>query len=276
MTYLFFRKPFFCKLKNQFPKETGYNKAICRSIAPNMYNCSIILSSLVFYTGKFSNQSRVLTLIFDKCIRLFSIANGVLSVKANERARLELFIRTRIIAFLSFILHIMILAQNIKGEDMNAMQKRFQLVLSFFPAFFIWFLTLIMNYSDIRYLFSRLDLPALMPGRFLYIFLWLIIYLVLGAATYNMLDSRAFEDQKRNALLLYYGGILLNFLWPFVFWQMRRYGLAFIILILLDLSIAPCIISYHRIRSIAGTLMIIAGVWYLFLTYWNFAIILLN
>lgn len=159
---------------------------------------------------------------------------------------------------------------------MRTTQQRFQLMASFIPGVFIWLITLIMNYTDMRRIFLKLHLPFLMPGRFLYIFLWLIIFLMLGAATYDMLQSRAFEDQKRNALLLYYGGMLLNIVWPFVFWQLRRFGLAFLILMLLDLSMAACIISYHRIRSLAGTLMLACGVWYLFLTYLNLGIIILN
>ena len=123
-------------------------------------------------------------------------------------------------------------------------------------------------------IYKHLNLPPLSPPGFIFPIVWTILYILMGIGAYFIIISDS--STRTEALRTYALQLVLNFLWTIVFFNMRNFFLAFIILIALWALIIKMIITFKDIKPIAGYLQIPYLLWVTFAGYLNFMVFILN
>ena len=118
--------------------------------------------------------------------------------------------------------------------------------------------------------------PPLSPPGWVFPVVWSILYLLMGLASWRIWKGDATMDQKRKALGLYAAQLLLNLLWPIVFFRWQLFLAALILLIGLWVLIFLTIRAFSKIDEKAADLLIPYLLWVSFAVYLNFGIFLLN
>lgn len=118
--------------------------------------------------------------------------------------------------------------------------------------------------------------PPLSPPGWVFPAVWSILYLLMGYASYRVLESDAPKEDIRKALTLYGLQLAANFLWPLLFFGAGWFLLSFFWLIALWVLIFLTIRAFSRIDETAGNLLIPYILWVTFAAYLNFGIYLFN
>ncbi len=124
--------------------------------------------------------------------------------------------------------------------------------------------------------FSSLIKPPLSPPAWLFPVVWTILYVLMGIASYLVLQSGESHQTINKALRVYGLQLAVNFFWSIIFFNLSSYLFAFIWLVLLWVLILVTLVRFYRISVTAGYLLIPYLVWVTFAGYLNFAIYLLN
>ena len=125
-------------------------------------------------------------------------------------------------------------------------------------------------------IYTVLNKPPLAPPGWLFPVVWSILYLLMGYASYRVLESGAGEEERHKALLLYAAQLLANFIWPLLFFGGMWLTASFLWLILLWVLILLTIKAFSAIDEAAGNLLIPYILWVTFAGYLNFGFLLLN
>lgn len=118
--------------------------------------------------------------------------------------------------------------------------------------------------------------PPLSPPGWVFPVVWSILYLLMGYASYRVLESGATQEEIKKALTLYGLQLSANFIWPLLFFGGGWLLLSFFWLILLWVLIFLTIRAFSSIDETAGNLLIPYILWVTFAAYLNFGIYLLN
>lgn len=123
-----------------------------------------------------------------------------------------------------------------------------------------------MNYGD-------MVKPPLSPPSYIFPIVWTILYILMGISYFV-----ATKDKENNKELdqIYLLQLLVNFMWPIIFFVLKMYFTAFLWIILLLILVIVMIKELLKINKISGYLQIPYLIWLLFATYLNIGIFLLN
>lgn len=121
--------------------------------------------------------------------------------------------------------------------------------------------------------FKTVQKPPLTPPEKLFPFVWTILYLMMGLASYIVLTL---NKPKLLGLILYGIQLFFNFFWPILFFNKQLYLFSFIWLIIMWLLILAVTVFFYRNTRLAGYLMIPYLLWTAFAGYLNFGVYLLN
>ena len=124
--------------------------------------------------------------------------------------------------------------------------------------------------------YGHLNQPPLSPPGWVFPLVWTVLYLLMGYASYRVLSSDAEKEQIRQALTFYGIQLLLNFLWPIVFFGFGWYWAAFIVLLGLWVFIYLTMHLFGNIDDTAENLLIPYLLWVTFAGYLNLGVALLN
>lgn len=124
--------------------------------------------------------------------------------------------------------------------------------------------------------YSELVRPPLSPPAWVFPAVWTILYALMGISAYIIHSAKAYDDEKRKALTVYWVQLFVNFSWSIVFFRMRLLNTAAIVIIALLIIIAVMIKMFLKIRPIAGYINIPYLVWVAFAAYLNIATAILN
>lgn len=122
--------------------------------------------------------------------------------------------------------------------------------------------------------YEQLRQPPLAPPSWVFPVVWVILYALMGAASYQVYSEKS--DLRRGALVLYAVQLAVNFLWTLVFFRFRAIGAAAAILILLNVILVLTTVQFWKIRKSAGWLMLPYLLWTLFASYLNLGVYFLN
>ena len=122
--------------------------------------------------------------------------------------------------------------------------------------------------------FENVIKPPLTPPSWLFPLCWTILYVLMGVASYLVAVSD--EILRGNALLFYGVQLILNFVWPLIFFDLSLYLLAFVWLVILWAIILVTMLKFYKITERAGDLMLPYILWVTFAGYLNFGVFLLN
>jgi len=121
--------------------------------------------------------------------------------------------------------------------------------------------------------YETLQKPFLAPPSILFPIVWTIIYILMGVS-YAILKSKNLIDRETNTI--YYTQLIVNLLWPIIFFVLKWRLFAGIWIILLVTLVLNMVIKFYNKNNTAGLLQIPYLLWTLFATYLNFSIYLLN
>ena len=115
--------------------------------------------------------------------------------------------------------------------------------------------------------------PPLSPPAVIFPIVWTILYILMGISYFLATKD---DDNNKELDQIYLLQLLLNFLWPIIFFVLEMYFTAFLWIILLLILVIVMIKELLKNNKISGYLQIPYLMWLLFATYLNFGITLLN
>ena len=125
-----------------------------------------------------------------------------------------------------------------------------------------------------REFYSTINTPDFAPPGIVFPIVWPILYLLMGISSYIIYTSGS--EQTKDAMISYAIQLFFNFAWSIIFFRFHEFGLAFLWLILLWVSILLMIIKFSKINKVAALLQIPYLLWVTFAGVLNLAIFLLN
>lgn len=155
-------------------------------------------------------------------------------------------------------------------------QKIHLFILAMLPSVLVGILSSILTMQHARVVYEQLKKPPFSPPGYVFPIVWTILYIGMGVATYYVFRSNIFPEDKRMAIMVYSAQLLLNFIWPIVFFNLRLYGLAVLVICFLWFLIFINTIIYYRICKKAGYILVVYLVWVGYALYLNFGVALLN
>ena len=124
--------------------------------------------------------------------------------------------------------------------------------------------------------FQTLVKPPLAPSGWLFPVVWTILYTLMGISAYLIQTSSADPEVKSDALMIYRYQLIVNFLWPVLFFSFGWYLFAFAWILLLWGLVILMIWDFSKISKTAAYLNIPYLIWLTFAAYLNGAIWWLN
>ena len=111
--------------------------------------------------------------------------------------------------------------------------------------------------------FAALEKPFIMPPGWVFGFAWTILYVLMGVAVAMVLAEPP-SERRRNALILFFAQLALNFAWPPVFFAGHDITLAKYLIYVMAVIAAGAAGQFYRLRKPAGLLMIPYLAWLIF------------
>lgn len=123
--------------------------------------------------------------------------------------------------------------------------------------------------------YESLRKPAFTPPGALIGVVWSILYALMAFAGWIAWRERGLRG---NALpfVLFALQLALNAAWSMLFFGLRRPGLAFVDILLLEAAIVATLVAFWRVRPLAGALLVPYVAWVGFASYLNLALWRLN
>ena len=119
--------------------------------------------------------------------------------------------------------------------------------------------------------YNDLVKPALSPSAIVFSIVWTIIYLLIGIS-YILLKEKVNKETKQ----LYYGQLIFNYLWIFIFFVFKLRLLSILWIIILDVLVICMTYQFYKQNKLSGILLIPYVLWLFFATYLNIFIYFLN
>lgn len=123
--------------------------------------------------------------------------------------------------------------------------------------------------------FSALRQPPLSPPGWVFPVVWTILYLLMGVGM-GLVWRMSEGDERRRAVTLWSAQLLVNFVWPLLFfvWKIRLF--AFFWLVLLLVLVGKMVSEFEKHSPLAAKLQIPYLLWLIFAGYLNLGVYFLN
>lgn len=119
--------------------------------------------------------------------------------------------------------------------------------------------------------------PIFAPPAMVFPIVWTILYILMGIASYKVCKLKYKGIDTSSAMFVYAIQLLLNFLWTFIFFGFKLYGLAFIeLIILIFFVILTMKRFYEKAGKSAALLLLPYLIWLIYAGVLNFFVWMLN
>ena len=146
-----------------------------------------------------------------------------------------------------------------------------KLLLSILLAQSAGFIGTFFTISAIPAWYAFLNKPTFSPPNWLFGPVWTILYTLIGISLY-----RIWIKNKKGSLNLFILHLILNAAWSPIFFGLKNLGLAFLVILMMDVSLVIIIKRFIKLDKLAGYLLIPYLLWISFATVLNFSIWKLN
>ena len=126
---------------------------------------------------------------------------------------------------------------------------------------------------DSMSVYSQIVTPSFAPPGWLFPVAWSLLYAAMSVSLWLMLRT---DEPTRGIRVLYALQLAVNLVWPFIFFTMQAFGLAFWWLILLLALVIWLMIRAFQVTPAAGWLLVPYAAWCTFAAVLNFAVARLN
>lgn len=117
--------------------------------------------------------------------------------------------------------------------------------------------------------------PPFSPPGLVFPIVWAALYALMGIGIARIRLS-APSEQRTNSLQLYLLQLIVNFLWPIVFFRMQSFGGALLLLGLLLGLVLWMALAFYQVDPLAAKLQIPYLLWLVFAAYLNAGVWKLN
>ena len=144
----------------------------------------------------------------------------------------------------------------------------FNLILSLGGGFLIGLIT---NPDE---KFMALTSPPLAPPAILFPIVWTILYTLMAVSITLVISKNGANSE--DAAKIYYLQLIVNFIWPILFFSFGLLTFSFIWLLLLIALVAVMIVRFYRVSPLAAALQLPYLLWLIFAAYLNLGYVVLN
>ena len=123
--------------------------------------------------------------------------------------------------------------------------------------------------------YGQLNQPPLSPPSAVFPVVWTTLFLLMGISAYLVTMKRSDGLKSFDLPAVYWIQLIVNFIWPLIFFNLAIYGIALAWLILLIILVIYMIFQFHDITPAAGWLQVPYLLWLIFAGYLNAGIWLL-
>ena len=123
--------------------------------------------------------------------------------------------------------------------------------------------------------YGRLEQPSRAPPASVFGHVCTVLYALMAIAAW-LAWRRGGVRANRNALSLFLLQLALNALWSWLFFAWRLGGLAFAEIVVLWVLILATVVSFWRVRPLAGALLLPYLLWVTFASVLNYSVWQLN
>ena len=134
----------------------------------------------------------------------------------------------------------------------------------------------VMLTGDMMKEYFFLNKPPLAPPGWVFPVVWSILYVMMGLASYLVINSGSDRAIVVKALVFYGIQLVLNFFWSILFFNYGLYLMAFIWLLVLWCVSILCAVYFFKINRTAGWLFVPYIAWLTFAAYLNLGTVILN
>lgn len=124
--------------------------------------------------------------------------------------------------------------------------------------------------------YANLKKPSFTPPAIVFPIVWTILYILMGIAAYRIYMNNKEGKKDDNGYFYYLIQLSLNFLWSIIFFNLKLYGISFILIIILLVLIIVTTMKFFKVDKIAGYLMVPYILWVSFASVLTFYIWMLN
>lgn len=128
--------------------------------------------------------------------------------------------------------------------------------------------------KDSMSVYENINKPLLSPPSIVFPIVWTVLFTLMGISSYLIYNSNS--SNKTDALKIYAFQLIVNFIWPILFFNFQVYLISFIWLLFLWILILFMIINFYKINKSAGLLQIPYILWVTFAGYLNLMVYILN
>ncbi|MFD3156285.1 TspO/MBR family protein [Haloimpatiens sp. FM7330] len=125
-------------------------------------------------------------------------------------------------------------------------------------------------------IYNTLKRPWFSPPPWVFPIVWIVLFFLMGLALYRIVMLQKQGEDVKKPITLFTIQLVLNFLWPILFFRLRLIGLAFFELIILIIFILLTTVSFYKKDKIAGYLFIPYLLWSMYGAVLNYFIWSLN
>jgi translocator protein len=130
---------------------------------------------------------------------------------------------------------------------------------------------------NMKSLYESLEKPFFAPPSMVFPIAWTILYILMGIASYKVYIKKYENIDISSAIFVYEIQLLLNILWPIIFFSFRLYGLAFIELLILFIFVILTTVRFYKKSGIKTALLLAPYIlWLIYAGVLNFYIWMLN
>ena len=133
----------------------------------------------------------------------------------------------------------------------------------------------ILTRKDVQIYSSEIIKPLLSPPPILFPIVWTVLYALMGYGAAKIFISPA-SKERAMALRLFGLQLFFNFGWCFIFFSLQYFGMAFLWLLALIITVVGMIFFFRKIDKVVAYAQIPYLLWLLFATYLNFSVWYLN
>ena len=149
-------------------------------------------------------------------------------------------------------------------------------IVSIFIALGAGFLSSSLS-GDFASVYLSLNLPTFALSQWAFPIVWTTLYILMGIGSAIIYLNRSSNPLcVDNALTIYGGNLIINFMWSIIFFGFEAFLFAFIWLLFLLFTVISMIFSFRRIKPISGYLQIPYATFLIYAGYLNLSIYLLN
>ena len=124
--------------------------------------------------------------------------------------------------------------------------------------------------------FAALKQPPLSPPGWLFPVVWTVLFVLMGIASYLVLETASGVEAKKSAFKAYFLQLGFNFMWSIIFFTLGAYEVAFVWLLALLALIVITTVKFYNINRYAAIFMLPYILWVSFAGYLTAGIAILN